>query len=129
MTISNSRGSYSDCYDVMDKALEDSKGVRVEVDDLDAAIFFRMRLHNARKIDRRDNSKIYSEEPTHPMFNASIYDKLTVRIKRIEDQVWVYLEKSGINLGAVEGLSEVSSLEKPEAVGMASIPTTIRRPV
>lgn len=102
MSISNSRQSYSDCYEVLDRALEDELGVRVQMKDRDAAIFFRMRVHQARKINRRDNVDQY--EVGHPMHGASVYDKLMVRIKHEGEAVWIYVEKTAIP-GNVESLS------------------------
>jgi hypothetical protein len=106
MSISTSRLSYQDCFELMEKAIEDSKGVRVSVGTYDKATFFRMRCHTARQIDRRDNKTIYKEgEKLH---GASIYDALTFRIKRdVDDEWWVYAEKTELEAGAVESLSEL----------------------
>lgn len=104
MSIPMSRQSYGDCYELMEKALEDEKGVRVCMNTEDKATFFRMRCHTARQLHRKDNMQIY--KPGDPMYGASIYDKLTFRIKEDEDgEFWVYAEKTELEPGAVESLS------------------------
>lgn len=116
MTISNHLGAYLDCIKLLDQATEDTKGVRVQVPDDGSAIHFRMRLHRARTLNREYNAKVYAED--HPMHNASVYDKLIVRIREIEGITWVYIEQQGINLGRVEALSEVEEpqLAPPESL-------------
>lgn len=105
MTISNHYGAYLDCYKLLDAAIEDMKGLRVQVADDGAAIHLRMRLHRARTLDREHNMKVYDEDK--PMYNASVYDKLIVRIREIDDTTWVYIEQQGLSLGAMERLSEI----------------------
>ena len=106
MTISNQPLSYLDCYDVMDKALADVQGVRVQMRNNDEATFFRMRIHQARSIDRKRNKDTY-DDPGHPMHGASLYDRLIIRIHEIDEVCWVYIQQSSMVLGAVEVLSEV----------------------
>lgn len=114
MTISSSPLSYQDCYDLMTEALGDDKGARVKMADIDAAIFLRMRMHNARKLDRNANKEIY--DPGDKMYNVSIYDKLVVRIRNIKGEFWIYVEQTSMGmLGTVEKLSEVVE-EEPEPV-------------
>ena len=106
MSISNSRLSYSDCYELLDGAIADSKGARVWVGTHADATFFRMRVHQARTINRKDNQEIY--EPGDPLYGSSVYDKVVIRLK--EDEVgewWVYAEKMALEPGAVEALSEL----------------------
>ena len=104
MSISTSRLSYQDCYEFMDHAMDDNKGSRIASGTKDNATFFRMRCHTARQINRTDNKRIY--ERGHPLYDASIYDKLVFRIKEDEDgQFWVYAEKTELDLESVEGLS------------------------
>lgn len=124
MTISISRLAYEDCYKVMDAALDDAVGARVKFSDHGMAMFFRMRLNQARKIDRKDNMQLYEED--HPLYGRSAYDKL---VARVED-TWVYVEKIGIDLGDIEPLSGVPKLPPPEPILQLEAPTptdTIRR--
>ena len=113
MSISNSRLSYEDCYKIMDAALEDKIGARVKMADNDAAVFLRMRIHTARSIDRRDNTKVFEEG--HPLYGRSPYDKLVTRIRKIDEDIWIYVEQIGADLGEVEPLSGPPQLEGPPA--------------
>lgn len=114
MSISTSRGSYKDCFDVWKAALDDAEGARVKMTDFDAANHFRMRMHTARAIDRRDNKEIY--EQGDKMHGASIYDPLVVRIKNEEGEFYVYVEHVGNSLGKIERLSSKEDDASDEAV-------------
>lgn len=106
MSISTSRLSYADCYELMDRAVADAKGVRIFIGSEDKATHFRMRCHTARQINRRDNEKIYPVG--QPMHGASPYDALTFRIREDDEgQYWVYAEKSELDPGDIEPLSEM----------------------
>lgn len=120
MSLIYSRSAYGDCYEVFDKAMEDQEGVRVKMPDYNAAVFFRMRMHQARKINRDDSKRIYDAQS--PMFNASTYDKLVVRIKSDGDNWFVYVEHGGIDLGLIEPLSGVEALPEPEPRGQIEAP-------
>ena len=52
MSLSNSRHAYLDCFALLDRALEDPRGIRAEVPSLANAIRLRLRIHQARAIDR-----------------------------------------------------------------------------
>lgn len=111
MTISDSPLSYSDCYDAMERALEDPKGIRLKVNRVQDAYHLRMRLNQARAINRRENRRTY--DPEHHLFGRSIYDRLMFKIKERtardgSPQVYVYLERIGdLKPELVEALSEV----------------------
>ena|SRR5258706_8723513 len=106
MSISNSRLSYTDCYEFLDKAIEDDKGVRVPLGEWAKANFFRMRCHQARSITKKDNREIY--QPGDPQYGVSIYDVITIRLKEDEaGEWWVYAEKNLLEPGTVESLSEL----------------------
>lgn len=111
MTLPTSRLAYSDCYDAFDKAVADRKGIRISMRDEAQATYYRMRLNQARKIDRRENAKVY--EPGHPMHGCSPYDAIVIRLlpEVDDDEVptgnwWLYLQKQEIIPGIVESLSE-----------------------
>src|SRR6267154_6029802 len=116
MTISNSPLSYSDCYERMDVALADAKGCRFRINKptfdtaYAEATFLRMRMHQARKLDRDRNAKIYPD-PSHPMHNGSMYDQLTLRIKSVDGAVYLYMEKTMVDVSDSELLSEVPEIE------------------
>lgn len=112
MVTSSSRLAYSDCFDLMDKAIADPKGIKVKFAAGEDAWHFRIRLHTARKIDRLDNMEVYDQG--HHMHGRSVYDQLTMRIRQIEKgsqngPVWLRLER----IDARE--FEIESLNEPEA--------------
>jgi hypothetical protein len=110
MPIPTNRMSYKDIYEVYDAALEDPKGIRLAFDDASAARNYQMRMHNARAIDRRENSKTY--EPGDPMHGQSAYDVLQVRIRHGEDgTIFLYVEPKDKNAPEIELLSEIEAEE------------------
>lgn len=105
MSLSNSRASYEDCFKLLDAALDEPRGTRVEIlSGPRAATHFRMRIHQARQIDRSENAKIYPD-PDHHLHNRSVYDILVLRI---EDgpPCWLYLDKQKVDLGVIEPIPE-----------------------
>jgi hypothetical protein len=105
MAISNSRFSYGDCYDLMDKALADQKGIRIKFTSWGDALHFRLRLHTARRIDRKDNLDIYPGD--HAMHGKSPYDPLIMRIKSTADgTTWLRLEKVDAREFTIESLAD-----------------------
>jgi hypothetical protein len=107
MVVSTSRLAFSDCFDLMEKAINDPKGIRVKFATYEDAFNFRLRLHSARKIDRRDNLDSYPEG--HAMCGRSVYDQITCRIKRFEGGAWLRLERIDAREFIVESLSEPPS--------------------
>lgn len=104
MTLPESQRAYDDCFQAMDAALEDTEGVRVRMDSLDAATFFRMRCHKARSIDRKNNARTY--EQGHPMHGCSAYDCLIFLAPRIIDgHAYLYIKKNDKVPGSIEPLS------------------------
>lgn len=106
MAISNSRFSYGDCYDLMDKALADPKGIRIKFTTWGDALHFRLRLHTARRIDRKDNLEVFPAD--HAMHGKSPYDPLIMRLKRTADGdiTWLRLEKVDAREFEVESLTD-----------------------
>jgi hypothetical protein len=110
MAISNSRFSYGDCYDLMDKALADPKGIRIKFSSWGDALHFRLRLHTARRIDRKDNLEVFPAD--HAMHGKSPYDPLIMRLKATQDNTtWLRLEKVDAREFEVESLAEDSEPE------------------
>lgn len=104
MSVSNSRLSYLDAYEILDRALDRTVGVRVRQPDLNAATYLRMRLHQARKIDRQDNKSIF--EPDHIMHGRSQYDVLIVTIEAEPEGVFLYVTKIESKAAMIEDLGE-----------------------
>ena len=108
MSTTKSRLAYTDCFDFMDQAVADSKGIRVCVGaESNLAYTLRFRLNSARQIDRNENAKTYEEG--HPLHGRSIYDRLVFRVKEDSDgEWWVYLEIQDTSNAYVEPLGETA---------------------
>lgn len=100
MPLSPSILSYDDVRSVMDRALANGRGVKITCETIGAAYSLRQRMYNFRKLDKRENAKVYVEgEPLH---NRSIYDKLTFTPIE-EDEV----PKLVISVRSAEALDEL----------------------
>lgn len=112
MPVSNSRLSYSDCFTLFDKALEDSKGARYQVNggtNYGDSWQFRLRMHNARQIDRKDNKDIYPD-PGERLHGRSLFDPLIIQIKQdVEGLWWIYVVHTEIDGSEIESLSELEA--------------------
>lgn len=111
MSISTSRLAYNDCFEVWEQALENPDGIRVKMTSHDEANYFRMRMHQARKIDRKDNLLAY-EEGTK-MHGASVYDPIVCRIRLRKEGTYLYLEQNKVDAGRIERLQDVEE-DEPE---------------
>jgi hypothetical protein len=120
MSLPKTLLAYSDCISYFDSALQYSVGVRLPVSDLGAAYNLRMRLNNARKLDRENNARMYP--PGHPMHGVSQYDKITARIKSEEGQHYLYLERNDVESITPEGLGEPLAVEEDEVDGLEYTP-------
>lgn len=108
MPVSNSRLSYGDCFALFERALADPKGARYQCPpgDFGQNQYFRMRMHQARSLDRIDNKTMY--EIGDPLYGRSVYDVLIVQLKEdTEGKWWTYVSHTGIDEGAIESLSEI----------------------
>jgi len=115
VSLSTSRLAYTDCFEALDRALEDEKGVRVKATDEGQANHLRMRMHQARKIDRQDNCAIYEEGA--PLYARSVYDPLTLKIRLVKGEYYIYIIRNTLP-AEVESLTdikdEVEALPSPE---------------
>lgn len=119
MVASTSRLAYLDCIELMDQALENTKGVKISFGEKGYALHYRTRLHTARTICRNDNRQAYPEN--HTLHGRSIYDGLVVREPREEGGLWwVYIEKIVLNsanivpLGEPEVMRQVAHIDPPK---------------
>lgn len=112
MTISDSRLAFADCEAIWEKAWKTDTGVRVHVVDYNSAVHLRMRLHQCRKIDRRENRAIYPEGV--PMHGGSAWDAFVVRLKEIDGEFWVYIEKQSAAIIKIESIDELPAQEQIE---------------
>ena len=83
MPLPFNRSAFGDCFALFDQAVASPRGVQRLFDDPGAAAAFRMRLYQARALDRKNNRLIYSAQPDHPMYGVSEFEQITIRI--IED--------------------------------------------
>jgi hypothetical protein len=124
----------------MDKALADTIGVRIPMPTEGAAKFFRSRCHQARKLNRESNSRIYPQVD-HPQHGISEYDALILRIKTIQGKIYLYIERIPVEVTTTQRLSEVEPIPlqpdpKPEPppkfdikVDIPSRVITFKRPI
>lgn len=92
MTMSSSPLAYKAEYDLMDRALKAAKGVRVPFKTRPEASTYRLKLNNARKLQRKLNKELYTEG--HVLHGCSEYDELVFVLREDADEEWwVYLEK------------------------------------
>jgi hypothetical protein len=129
MGMSNSRLAFSDCYELMEKALEDQKGIRIKYATEQDAWLYRLRLHNARKIDRKDNQENY--EAGHGMHGRSIYDQLIMRLRPVlngNGAYWLRIEKLTIDGLEIHSLSEESAEVEADFIRPPKIPMPLDIP-
>ena len=110
MSLSNSRLSYQDCYDLLDRALDADRGICVTVPDKSAANYLRMRIHHARTIDREENRKTYPD-PDQPLHGRSPYDILVLRIDGDDDEGKLYLDKQKVEILGIEDIPVDAQIE------------------
>ena len=110
MATSTSRLAYNDCFDVLDEALANKKGIRVEVPDWNTGNYYRLRLHSARAIDRKDNKETYPDD--HKLYGRSIYDQLVVRLREEGKKWWMYIERFSTENLNIEPLGEENVIEQ-----------------
>lgn len=79
MPLSSSILAFPDCQRVFERAIDSKKGVRLTFKNERAAKTFAFRCNQFRKLDRKQNEKVYTE-PAHTMHGASVYDTISVRV-------------------------------------------------
>lgn len=118
MTTSTSRLAYDDIFELLDRAVADGVGVRIKFDkrsniyeNFGEAIQFRVRIHTARQIDRKDNAALYPRE--HPLHGRSQYDIYRASIRTESEEVYIYLEKRSLDRLKIEDLTQLVPIEPP----------------
>lgn len=104
MTLPKTAIAYADCYELMEQALDHPRGTRVPMPSWDSATFYRMRMNQARVVQREDNKKMYTED--HILYGASVFDRLAFRIREHDDQVWIYIEPYQSLTASAEPITE-----------------------
>ena len=109
MSLSNSRLAYTDCFDLLDRALDEPRGIRIELADHNSANYLRMRIHHARTIDRNENTKTYPAD--HHLHGRSPYDILVCRIEG-SAPAWLWLDKQKVEIGRIEAIEPGEQIEQ-----------------
>lgn len=105
MTVSTSRLAFDDCFDLMDRTLEEPQGIRVRFPSFGAANYFRMRMHQARSLDREDNKLAYDKGER--LYGRSIYDPIKATVEEQGKAWWLILKKYSIEGLHIESLGPV----------------------
>lgn len=106
MGITQAKLAYKDCEEAWEKARSAEHGCRVRVPGYNEAINLRMRLHQCRELDRKEQRRVYEATPEHPMYGSSAWDGLVCRLREADDSWWVYIEKRGAGILEIEPLGE-----------------------
>ena len=70
--------AYPDVKEFLERALNSERGVKMTFKTRADAFRFRGRCDSFRKLDRKENLKIYTE-PTKTLHGRSVYDVLLIR--------------------------------------------------
>lgn len=110
MPLINAIGAYPDCHEFLEAIVEDPQGGRIwqghGKDGENAAIKFRHRCHQFRRLHRKQNERIYP--PGDKMHGRSEYDSLKLTVKEdTEGGWWVYAEQYRNPPQSIQLLSEV----------------------
>jgi hypothetical protein len=104
MSLATSREAYEDCYQAMDMALEAKDGVRVGFETKEEAKYYRMRMNQARFLDRKFNNGRYTDIKD-PRRYKSEYDALVFRLREVHDKFYIYIEAKP-KFGVVEEIKD-----------------------
>ncbi len=108
MALSESIAAYEDCYDTYERAMKAPKGIRVLFDNKKAASYFRIRMNQARVLQRREAMRQY--ERTDPRYGKSEFDKFRIKIVEAAEATgewWVYVDP----FGQAEEIQTIEELE------------------
>ena len=101
MTAAKSRGSYKDCEDYFERAIEAPRGIAVTFEDKARATAFTHRMNTFRSLCRRDTKAVYS--PDDPRHGTSMYDPLMIS-RDPENPARVLIRRREAQPGIVEEL-------------------------
>jgi hypothetical protein len=101
---------FTGCFEDLETALADPKGIRIPFEHRGDAIQYRLKLHKARRKDRHENRELDFD---HPLHGRSIYDRLVMRINVVKGRTYLYIEQN--SRGEPQALSEVEDERRSEA--------------
>src|SRR5215472_7384939 len=85
--------------------MADPKGIKIKFKRLNAAEHLRSRIHQARKIDRKENMRVFKEGD--PMYGRSEFDNIVTRIGRDgSDTFWLNLIRRDRQIYGIESLAD-----------------------
>jgi len=93
MALSESIAAYEDCFEYFERAQASERGIRIIVSDYKQACLLRIRLNQARVLQRREAMRIYERED--PRYGKSENDRYRVTLRPVaegEEGHWVYIE-------------------------------------
>ena len=103
MALSESMAAYIDCYEIYDAARDNPKGVRVLIGEYNQAGIMRMRMNQARVLERKEAKRLYDR--TDPKYGKSENDKFRNKIlEDTEGNWWLYVEPWGLSGLEIEPL-------------------------
>lgn len=109
MSLSNSRLAYTDCAELLNAALADPRGARIDFTLRTDAEHFMARCHQCRALDRRENRAIHPHG--HPLHGRSVWDvlKCSIRPGTLDGAGcwWLYVIRHAIDLTGFQRLSEL----------------------
>lgn len=104
MSLPDQLAAYADCLDLYERALGDEVGARAKLPTVNEATMFRMRMHQARSLERAESRRMYDK--TDIRYNKSEFDVLKVTVREdTEGGWWVYVTRHGQEIETVETLS------------------------
>ena len=118
MSLPTQLGAYGDCLKYFSRAASNRLGTRVHCHNHTAAQYLRMRLHQARVLLRRESRRIFP--PDHPAYDKSEFDFLVCRLliaAESDGTWWVYIERHGQTIIAIEDLSDEAADPTDEQYG------------
>lgn len=104
MSLPTQPAAYTDCYDLFQRAIDNPLGVRTPFPTENAAKFFQLRMHQARKLLREQNCRIYPS--TSALYDTSEFDSLQVQVRGPDGagEHWIYVRPHGVVIDYVEPL-------------------------
>ena len=118
MSMSNSRISYRDCYEALDRAIASAHGVLVVCKSEGDVHHQRQRINYARVLDRRDNREMYPD-PFHPLHGRSHYDNLAIKLTTHEGSHCVHIQPNNLD---ARPIIELDATGGAKLIGNDSVP-------
>ena len=107
MSLPLQMAAYGDCFELFERAKADSIGIRAFVGKKTAAERLRYRMQMARRLARDESKRLYDRDS--PQWNKSEFDDLILLLRQdVDGDWWIYVERYGQEIGAIESLSETS---------------------